>query len=39
LIEDLHRVVEADRIEDETDQWYRQARRRAAVLVKLETPE
>lgn len=37
--ESLTQQVYADRIEDETDQWYRQARRRAAVLVKLETPE
>jgi len=37
--EALTQQVYADRIEDETDQWYRQARRRAAVLVKLETPE
>ena len=36
--ESLTQQVYADRIEDETDQWYRQARRRAAVLVKLETP-
>jgi peptidyl-prolyl cis-trans isomerase SurA len=37
--EALTQQVYADRIDDETDQWYRQARRRAAVLVKLETPE
>jgi peptidyl-prolyl cis-trans isomerase SurA len=37
--ESLTQQVYADRIEDETDQWYRQARRRAAVLVKLEAPE
>lgn len=30
--------VYAGRIEEETDQWYRQARRRAAVMVKLEAP-
>lgn len=34
----LFEKVYAGRIEEETDQWYRQARRRAAVLVKLETP-
>jgi peptidyl-prolyl cis-trans isomerase SurA len=37
--ESLTQQVYADRIDDETDQWYRQARRRAAVLVKLEAPE
>ncbi len=37
--ESLTQQVYADRIEDETDQWYRQARRKAAVLVKLEAPE
>jgi peptidyl-prolyl cis-trans isomerase SurA len=37
--ESLMQQVYADRIDDETDQWYRQARRRAAVLVKLEAPE
>lgn len=30
--------VYAGRIEEETDQWYRQARRRSAVEVKLQTP-
>jgi hypothetical protein len=30
--------VYADRIEDETDQWYRHGAARS-VLVKLETPE
>lgn len=30
--------VYAGRIEEETDQWYRQARRRSAVEIKLETP-
>jgi len=34
----LFEEVYAGRIEEETDQWYRQARRRAAVLVKLPTP-
>lgn len=36
--EDLMETVYAGRIEEETDQWYRQARRRAAVDVKLRTP-
>jgi len=30
--------VYSGRIEEETDQWYRQARRRSAVEVKLEIP-
>lgn len=36
--DDLMETVYAGRIEEETDQWYRQARRRAAVDVKLRTP-
>ena len=34
----LMEQVYSGRIEEETDQWYRQARRRAAVDVKLRTP-
>lgn len=36
--EQLFEQVYSGRIEEETDQWYRQARRKSAVLVKLETP-
>jgi peptidyl-prolyl cis-trans isomerase SurA len=35
----LFEQVYSESIEAETDQWYRQARRRAAVLIKLELPE
>lgn len=35
---ELFNQVYATRIEDESDQWYEQARRRASVVVKLETP-
>jgi foldase protein PrsA len=33
--EELFERVYSDRIDDETEQWYQQARRRASVIVKL----
>lgn len=36
--EELMQELYSSRIEDETDQWYRQTRRRSAVEVKLEIP-
>lgn len=36
--EELFQEVYASRIEDETDRWYREMRRKSAVIIKLETP-
>ncbi|MEC8424778.1 MAG: hypothetical protein VX000_13435, partial [Myxococcota bacterium] len=37
--EELFDQVYSERIESEVDQWYTGARRQAAVLVKLESPD
>ena len=36
--ETLFQEVYSSRIEDETDRWYREMRRKSAVLIRLETP-